>query len=245
MEKDFNIWEGVYKRFEDVPVCGKGFGDSLWLKNSLQKIERRIQDFQSGNSDAGEKNPLASLIQEKMQGRERLRIIDFGGSLGFTYLSVVNALPAGVLLDYRVVEVEQICREGARLFKGDERISFHPSLDGVELKKADIVYLSSALHYMKDWKELLNRLLGFEPDYLLLADLTAGDIPTYATAQNYYGSKIPVWFFNIAEIVNFVKSQGWNFVSIKVNTAELHQNNFPSEYRLGNTSDVLFNRKGQ
>jgi len=38
--------------------------------------------------------------------------------------------------------------------------------------------------------------------YILLADVPAGKMPTYATVQNYYGSKIPHWFFNLNEMIN-------------------------------------------
>ena len=97
---------------------------------------------------------------------------------------------------------------GARVFQNDERIRFSDTLPrGVE--KVDIVHLGSSLQYIEDWRALIGELARYRPHYFLLTDLLAGDIPTYATAQNYYGSKIPCWFFNIQEIISTVAGEGF------------------------------------
>ena len=243
------ICEGVYKTLSDVPCFGKGFSSKQWVNQSLSKTLKLLEVGKSEltiPANVVYRSSLlpflASLFGEE---REQVSILDFGGGLGITFIPVASGL-AGKALEYHIVESEIICEKGARIFKNDARIHFHPSLPEL-IKEIDIVHLGSSLQYIEDWKGLLQRLAYYRPRYILLTDLTAGDIPPFASAQNYYGSKIPCWFFNINEIIQHMIDLGFNllFKSTYRNTylgeeQEFPLDNFPEELRLGNTAGVLF-----
>jgi putative methyltransferase (TIGR04325 family) len=110
----------------------------------------------------------------------------------------------------------------------------------------DIVHLGSSLHYIDNWRSLISQLAGYKPTYFLLTDLTAGDIPTFVTAQNYYGAKIPVRFFNITEVLDAMSASGFKLIfksrfrgTYLDKVQPVPQENFPQELRLGDTCSIL------
>ncbi|HAV42833.1 TPA: hypothetical protein DCX15_02300 [bacterium] len=188
---------------------------------------------------------LVVLLQERS---ERVKILDFGGGLGFTYIPVIYGC-IEQSIDYH--EAKKICELGRHIFKNDPRIHFYTSLPK-DLERVDIIHLGSLLQYIDDYKSLINTLTRYEPQYLLFTDLIAGDIPSYVTVQNYYGSKIPYRFFNINEIIEVMASVDFRliFKSTYIGTylgkeQEVSQNNFHEEYRLGNTCILLFTRRNR
>ena len=106
------LWEGVYDRFQDVPVEGKGFGSDEWISKSLEKVAT-FRDL------AYDKNTVPSVIQTgdsllpllaSMVYSEfgRTRILDFGGSIGFGYYQVLKSLPDTKEFEYHVLELKEV-----------------------------------------------------------------------------------------------------------------------------------------
>jgi hypothetical protein len=67
--------------------------------------------------------------------------------------------------------------------------------------------------------------------------------------QNFYGAKIPVWFWNIDEFVSTIESFGfrWIYRSRYISPSPLvrraiRMDNFPKKYRLGSCCQLLFER---
>lgn len=110
--------------------------------------------------------------------------------------------------------------------------------------------MNSVLQYIADWELLLSQLLGLQPKFILLDDVPAGDIPTFATIQNYYKSTLPYWFFNVNEIITFFESYDYIlgykskfFSTVLGEIQEIPMNNFPSQYQLDHPCTLLFNRR--
>ena len=97
---------------------------------------------------------------------------------------------------------------GNKLFKYNKRIKFLSELPKT-VSGIDIIHVGSALQYVENWRKMLKEFVRLKPSYILFTDLQAGDIPTYVTVQNYYDSKIPVWFFNISDIIK--EFDGFNY----------------------------------
>jgi hypothetical protein len=77
----------------------------------------------------------------------------------------------------------------------------------------------------------------------------AGDIPTYVSIQNYYGSRIPVWFFNVNEIIEVMSGEGLELINKSTYISRIlgieqpyPQENFEDLYKLGNSCNLLFAR---
>ncbi|MHC4560179.1 MAG: methyltransferase, TIGR04325 family [Planctomycetota bacterium] len=249
--KEF-IWNGVYSSFKEVPAEGPGFKGEKWLNNSLKKItalRNAAKENTSVPSVTKYRESLlpvvASMVYNEMG---RVRILDFGGGIGFTFYEVAQALPKTENFEYHIVGTEAECTAGRHSFMEEGNIFFHNSLPE-DIGEVDIVHMGSSLHYIEKWRETLARLCGYSPEYLLFTDLTAGDIPTYASAQKYYDSSIPVWFFNLEEIIEAMFNEGFKLVfkstyvsKILGEEQPLPQDNFKEEYRLGYSCILLFGK---
>ena len=143
---------------------------------------------------------------------EHVRILDFGGGLGFSYYQVRNALPNPEGLEFHIVDLKETCAEGRKLFSNEKNIYFHTSLDDLDMESIDIVHIGSSLQYVEDWQAQLAALNRLNPEYVLMANIPAGDIDTFATAQNYYGSKIPCWFFSVSDLVEALRNDRYDLV---------------------------------
>ena len=249
---EFNIWEGVYTSFEEVPRIGHGFNQNRWVEAVLQKTLSVKEDHENISSTIPQfpsysKSLLPLLTAVVKTKYEKMRILDFGGGLGIDYLRTINSQTNSETYYYHIVENEILCDHGNRLFDQDRNIVYHLSI--LTDCKFDIIYSSSSVQYVEDWKGIITQFSSVSTQYLLLTDLPAGDIPTFATAQNYYGSKIPSWFFNISEFIEYTASQGFalQFCStykgnILGKYDYLPQDNFPEYYRLGRSCNLLFTK---
>jgi putative methyltransferase (TIGR04325 family) len=248
------VWEGVYKSFKDAPSSGPGFSGERWIQNSLDKIDAVRQDAQKKGtvlSVTQYRESLLPLVAANVLDEfEGVRILDFGGGIGFLYYQVLHGLPHTKNFEFHIIEMDAVCEVAKQYFQDEQHIFFHSSLPREKGLTFDIVHMGSSLHYCEEWEELLSRLCRYKPRYFLFTDLPAGDIHTFATIQSYYTSKIPVWFFNIDEVINSMKTQSYYLVfkSAYVATVlgqerEIPQDNFEEQYRLGHTCSLLFTRR--
>ena len=248
------LWEGVYSSFQEVPVIGPGFKGENWLHNSLSKTAG-YRDLAQNESTVpmvtGYRESLLPVIAGLVYGRaRRTRILDFGGGIGFSYFQVIKALPRIDGLEYHIVELEQVCREGESFFKEENNIVFHKNLPEYASGYFDIVHMGSSLQYVDHWQDLLADLCAYSPGYFLLSNIPAGDIPTYATAQNYHGSKIACWFFNVNEIIDIFWENQFELVFKSSFFTKIYgieqpypQENFDQKFRIQYPCILVFQRK--
>jgi putative methyltransferase (TIGR04325 family) len=248
----FHIWEGVYKEFKDVPAGDEVFDGERWLKSQTDAVAEAVARLDTGGTVSpvvGYGESLLPLLAALIRaGSAKVSILDLGGGVGLTYVEVIGALVDRGGVEYHIVEREGVCKAGRGIFKDDARIRFHSSLP--EEVKPDVVHIGSALQYIEDWRGLLWKLASYRPGYILFTQLPAGDIETFATAQNYYGSKIPCWMFNIKEIIGALKEEGFD-LSFKASFRGRHlgkeqeqlRENFPPGRRLERNCNLLFTRR--
>ncbi|OGR34976.1 MAG: hypothetical protein A2051_10175 [Desulfovibrionales bacterium GWA2_65_9] len=249
------IWEGVYASFAEVPVTGPGFAGDTWITRGQEKLAALREAAQSASDQHAPGQPgyaegLLPVVAALTLAREgSVRILDFGGGLGFAYYPLLSTLPDSARVQFQIVEGQAVCRAGRESFASVPQVSFHESL-GPELAGPDIAHFGSSLHYIEDWRGLLTTICALGPEALLLTDLPAGDIPTYASAQEYYGSKLPVWFFNLSEVTEVLRGQGY---ALRLRCAHmaprlgkvqpLPQDNFEPHHRVGHTCTLLCTRE--
>jgi putative methyltransferase (TIGR04325 family) len=245
-----HIWEGVYANFAEVPVTGPGFAGETWTTRGCEKLADLRRNAALGAGQPGHAEGLLPVTVALALARKgAARVLDFGGGLGFAWYPLMAALPDQARVRLQIVEGGAVCRAGREAFAGVPEVSFHEAL-GPELAGPDIAHFGSSLHYIEDWRGLLAAVCALGPETVLLADLPAGDIPTYASAQNYYGSKIPMWFFNLDEIVDAVRGLGYVLrlrcacLAPRLGKVQaVPQDNFAPGHRLGHTKNLLFSRE--
>jgi putative methyltransferase (TIGR04325 family) len=249
------IWEGVYESFRDVPSSGPGFDGETWIANSLTKLaDLRAEAERCAPlpPPANHRECLLPILAAVVRGqRGRCRILDFGGGVGITYCHTVYGLGDCRGVEYHVVERPSVCAAARKAFEAYRtRIEFLEELPRAS-ERYDIVHVGSSIHYVEDWRTLLSELARRSCRYVLLVDVPAGNIPTFATAQRYHESLIPVWFFNIAELVDVVLPLGFDlclslvFPSLMLGREmPLPMDDFEARYRLAETCNLLFGTHG-
>jgi putative methyltransferase (TIGR04325 family) len=241
------LWEGIYPHYRDVPIAGQRFDGDTWIGKTRDYTQGILASSKKQGTIPTEVTGehmllplLASLVCKESGGK--VNVLDFGGGMGIAYVHLMSSLVNCRSIDYHVIEREGICEGGARLFEHDERIHFYPELPAA-ISDLDIVYISSALQYVEDYPSLLNRLSAFGAKYFLFVKLSAGDFPTYATAQkNVPGTTLPYWFINVGEIIEIMSAGGYSLTYKSALEQQYDQSNFPDDYRLGRTCNLLFSR---
>jgi putative methyltransferase (TIGR04325 family) len=237
------IWEGVYQHFRDVLVSGPGFDGDVWVSESRTYTEALLAASKKGPIPEGgiRNHTLLSLLASVIcNSQGRVRILDFGGGMGVTYLQVISNLVKCGSVEYHIIENASICEAGKRLFENDGRIYFHTRLPD-NLTEVDIIFTRGAMQYIEDYKWLIDKLTDYNPVYFLYDALPAGNIPTYATAQrNVKGSVIPCWFLNLDEILDAMATRGYVLIFKGVSEQKHDQSNFPEEYRQESRTCLLF-----
>lgn len=255
MSNNFNIWEGIYSSFEqaDEYVTGKGFGGVIYNERAFSAAKESFNALNIGKPiDGFHKQrsnmlpPVVAMMFSK-QVYAPLRILDFGGGLGIGYMTLMESVPIHKAnIDYTIVELPEICEISKKIYMADE-VSY--SLTLPEEGNFDLVHSASALQYIEPWKEMLTKFTDLNPQYILLSDVFAGNIPTFVTIQNYYDSKMKHWFFNLEEYLSVLRELGYHlimksYVSSKRNGAEdiLPMDNFPEKYRVEQTLHLLLEK---
>jgi putative methyltransferase (TIGR04325 family) len=244
------IWEGCYASFSDVPSAGTGFSSETWSERSLARLRelRAPETATVSQAVAYSSTLLHAVAALALAQSPRLTVLDFGGGLGLTYASLLKAIGDPHGLEYHVVENPEVCAAGRREFEDDRRIFFHDSIP--DLRGVDIVHAQSSIQYVEDWKGVMRRLLGYGARTIVLTDVPAGEFPTYASAQNYYGSRIPCWFFNAEEFSSTAEAGDYRvalrtrFLGPYLGLYQDHpMDNFPPERRVGRSCNFLLVRR--
>lgn len=248
----FNIWEGFYKTFQEAKTeaLGLGFSGDVYLARALAaanecldslKAKKPIPQFHKQRSNL--LPPIAAMIM-----RDSLSVLDFGGGLGIGYMTLLESLPdATSKIRYIITEVSEVCELGEQLHGGGRGITYLPS---IPLSTSfDIVHAASSLQYIENWKEWVSTITIISPKYILLSDVFAGEINSYVTLQNYYGSRIPHWFLNIHELLKEFEKSGYQLImKSAVSSRRLNQEdvlpmaNFPPNLRLHESLHLFFKK---
>ncbi|MDB4945217.1 MAG: uncharacterized protein JWP97_4751 [Labilithrix sp.] len=242
------VWQGVFASFAEAGGESSVFEGSIWL----DKIVERARAAMSGTGE-GAIPPVAvtseyalPFIAASLARRGTpLRILDFGGGMATSYVPLRAMLPPQQSLEFVVVENGPIGDAGRALFAASPEVSFRTDLP--DRGPFDIVHFGSSLHYVDDWKGLLERIASLGPASLLFADLTAGDNRTFVTTQRFHDRRIPVRFWNVDEFVDVVSALGFE-LAMKARyrgyylgvEQELPTANFDVEHRLTYTSQLVF-----
>ncbi len=208
------IFRGCYADFSAVPQQGAGFLSERWIAAVRAQTIATIKKTPSPAAPLLARSPsllplLAATIA-RYQGA--VCIVDIGGGMGTGYAAVRAQLIDPRAVDYHIVENATLCAEGRALWPHDIWLQFHTTIPTGRMD-IDLVYLGSCLQYVEDWQELLSVIVKLQPRYLLLDDLPLIDAATSCTtAQQYYDSLLPLWFFSRADLLHTVQSQQFRLV---------------------------------
>jgi putative methyltransferase (TIGR04325 family) len=242
-----NTFEGVYRSFSEIENFSN-YNSSQSLNKTYRKTVKKFEDYQRKQPLPKSKKraqicnllPMLAATLNNMQGN--ISILDFGGSMGTSYIDCLNSINC-TDITYYVVDLLEEIELGRKIFPKGYNIHFLKSVS--ELEEVDIAYIGSALEYVSDYKALLVDLMSKNPKCILLTDHFMGTAKTYATVQlNMHARKIAYWIFNLDEIIQLFEEHNFSLIYKSVNYRPSHRfHNFPEYYRVNDSCNLLFKRK--
>jgi putative methyltransferase (TIGR04325 family) len=245
-----NVFEGIYNTFEEVPVTSEYNNEATQnqIKENLTILlsdYKKNIDYPKAEIRSQITNLLPLLIS--LIDKEKVSILDFGGSAGETYIDCMNKLKTKKRIDYFLYDFEETINIGRKLFLGFKhkylKINFINKLS--EVKKFDIIYFGSSLQYFSDYKSILLAAISKNPRYIFLTDnFMVKNHSTYATAQvNIPGKRTAYWIFKFDDIVSFFSENNYSLIYVSSNFQPYHTfDNFPDENKVTDTSNLLFKK---
>ncbi len=249
-----NVWEGMYNSWEEAPQDDNTHEGKIWINKVTNQAQEALAAYRSGKNVS-----LASSTQDYILSlaggillsliEGNLCILDFGGGMGASYFPLISSIPDPEKVEFHIVEVKTICKQGQKILGDFPKLHFHEKLPKLS-KPIHIIHAGSSIQYVSDWKGLLAEFINYRPHILILEDLPAGDIPTFITTQNFYGKKVRSRFLNINELIEEVQALGYGLIYKSRCTQNflgkiggpLPMKNFPSQYQLKYGSHLMFKR---
>lgn len=201
---DYRTWSEARAAsggYESHAILEKVLAATLEVKAGRAAFERDGILFHQPDPDA----PLIAQLQDlASQGGGRLRVLDFGGSLGSNYWRHRTQLPAGDKLRWSVVEQPAFVEAGRRQV-AVAPLAFYPDVQAAQtagphdvlLCSCVLQYLDEPFRFLEDWSRL-------QIPWLLLTNLPLVErgpdrLRVQHVPPSIYTATYPVWFFNRVE----------------------------------------------
>jgi putative methyltransferase (TIGR04325 family) len=213
------FYSGDYSSWEDAKLATTGYSsDSILSKvkeASLQvKQGKALYERDSVLFDQIQHSfpLLAALLRTACENQGKLNVLDFGGSLGSSYYQCKDFLSVLNDLKWNVVEQESFVACGKQYFE-DENLKFFNAIeDCFNLRKPDVILLSSVVQYLEKPYELLTELIYYGFDYIIF-DRTAfvkegGDrLTIQKVPPEIYPASYPAWFLSLDKFLSFFEEK--------------------------------------
>jgi putative methyltransferase (TIGR04325 family) len=213
LRKDATIFEGDYPTWQDAERASNGYADPEILERTRRAALRAKNDpgvFERDSMILAQPEysfpALSALLWVANRNAGRLKVLDFGGSLGSSFFQFRRFLGAIPALEWAVVEQPHFVECGKREI-GGSGLTFHPTVASAlgELKP-DVLFLSSVLQYLPTPHETLAELLAQRFDFILL-DRTAfhrrdrDRLTIQRNPPSIHSASYPAWFFNKEQLL--------------------------------------------
>ena len=239
-------WQGVYASFGAAEPEGAGFEGDAWADGTVDLARNALIECQENfipDTAKGDNILLGFLVGLLANEKRAIRILDFGGGAGVSYIYTSAVIGGNIPLDYHVVESSAVAAKACNIFPGKKDISFATSVPK-HLGALDIVYAQTSLQYVEDSDAVLEQLACLAPRFFLFSKLSAGECPDFVTTQvNVPGCRIAYKFLNLPNFISKMQSLGYilRFKSSAQNRLDMA--NFPATHRIPFSCNLLFERE--
>jgi putative methyltransferase (TIGR04325 family) len=229
------IWNGVYPDFDSVPDSGPGYEV---MPQPLSPAD--VAFFSRDPADETvqlEHELLMMFLGSGTNGA--VRVVDFGGGYGTSYLYVRSRLPRHEM-KYVVVDLPGWVEGGRSFFRDDPAVEFRTSLPE---QSPDVVFIKSALQYVPDHRATAAALFGMGALHVIYEKFAGVTSPTYvAGQQNLPGGTIPHRFIAFDELFAVAKDCGYERVLWRRLPRVYDQSNYPPAMRMHQASSLVFRK---
>jgi putative methyltransferase (TIGR04325 family) len=149
------------------------------------------------------------------QKKQTVSVLDWGGGVGNYYVISRKLFPE-VIFTYHCADLPLACSMGRKLLPN---VIFHDAETWNEMQ-FDLVFSSSSLQYLEDWRSTVDSLIKSSDNYLYITRM-----PFVIVGRSFvmiqravcYGTEYLGWVLNRDEFVQFVEQRGMKLVRQFVN----------------------------
>jgi putative methyltransferase (TIGR04325 family) len=213
---DFPSWDAARRAstgYDDGAILARVRESALKVRSGQAAFERDGVAFDRPDFNFP---LLACLLRVATESGNRLRVFDFGGSLGSTYHQCRPFLSGVGEVCWTVVEQPAFVECGRREFE-DGRLQFRDSLDAVS-GPVDAILLSSVLQYLAEPFAVLDRLTATGAQWLivdraLLIQTDRDALTVQHVPESIYGAPVsyPAWLLSRSRLLTRLGSD-WELV---------------------------------
>lgn len=214
---NYDSWEGANRDttgYDQKEILEKVKGALLKVKNGEAVYERDSVLFEFIQYSWP---LLAGLMFASAKCKGAVRVLDFGGSLGSTYYQNRRILNKIGEVSWNVVEQRHFVDCGKEYFE-DDRLHFYYDVDScMNEQHPDILILSSVLQYIERPYELLEKLLAYNFEFVLIDrtpfNLEKRDrIVVQKVLPVIYKASYPCWLFDEEKLMDYFKKHCYSLV---------------------------------
>lgn len=216
-------WKGNYKSWKEAEKYTGGYDSenileivkksSLKVKNGEAAYERDSVIF---NKITYSWPLLSSLLLSSLK-LGKLKVLDFGGSLGSTYYQNKKFIDKIEEVSWSIVEQKHFVDIGKKDFE-DKRLKFYYDVEEcVKNETPNMLLLSSVLQYIENPYDLLDSILEYDFEYIVLdrTPFSLDDqdkIKIQIVPEEIYEASYPCWFFNEKKLLSFFIRKGYKMI---------------------------------
>jgi putative methyltransferase (TIGR04325 family) len=205
-------FRGSYRTWEEALAASSGYADEV----IVERVRRALLQVRAGAGGYERDGvvlphreydfPLLAALLHVAATRQRLHVVDFGGSLGSTYFQHRELLRGVPGLKWEVVEQAHFVECGRKDF-ADGILGFQFTLaDCFAAGRPNLILLSSVLPYVPKPYELIEQVRALGVDFVLLNRTPAlpPGSPDLLTVQHValaeYQTSYPAWLLEQARL---------------------------------------------
>jgi putative methyltransferase (TIGR04325 family) len=225
LQRNKNGWRGDYANWEDAQNDARGYDSDVIIqevKKSLLKVKNGDAIYERDSVVFEEIQYSWQLLAGLMFGvalpvaSGRVKVLDFGGSLGSTYYQNKKFLDKFRDVSWSIVEQKHFVDVGKKHFE-DERLKFFNTVEEcLDKENPSILILSSVLQYIEEPFKLLDVLFesGFQTILIDRTPFSKGreKITLQTIPSSIYEASYPCWFFDEAKFITYVERKNYSIV---------------------------------
>jgi len=235
-------FKGKYTSWHEAQKNSTGYDTELILdkvKNATLKVKtgEAVYERDSVLFDKIEYSfpVLAALLRVAVANKEKLNILDFGGSLGSSYYQCKTFLSNLDSLQWNIIEQPHFVSCGKELF-ADETLKFYETIDEcLTEQKPNMVLLSSVLQYLEEPYQLLGKLANLDIDYLLIDRTPCTKTKEILTIQivppHIYPASYPSWIFNEQQLLRYLEEKYSPLCEFESSDGSIGNNELKADYK--------------
>lgn len=201
-------WFGNFSSWENAEKECTGYDSDIILekvKNALLKVKKGEAVYERDsvlfNHIEYSWPLLAGLMWIAAKGKNKLNIIDFGGSLGSTYFQNRILLKELDELHWNIVEQKKFVECGKKYFENKQLKFYYDIETSLIENNSNVILFSSVIQYLKEPYQFLEKILNYNFKYIIF-DRTAfikdaaDRITIQKVSPKIYEASYPAWFFS-------------------------------------------------